>query len=61
MMPSLSGSAVLSEEMDPASGALLGDFPQGFSPLGVIESALTIEQAGRASPEGVSAGEHYVP
>ena len=43
---------LLAEEIDPASGALLGNFPQGFSHLGVIESALTLEHAERLPATG---------
>ncbi|MEU6704995.1 glycoside hydrolase family 15 protein [Streptomyces wuyuanensis] len=38
---------LLAEEFDPASGEQLGNFPQGFSHLGVVAAALTIEVARR--------------
>ena len=36
---------LLAEEIDPHTGALLGNFPQAFSHVGVINSALAIEAA----------------
>jgi alpha,alpha-trehalase len=42
---------LLSEQIDPDSGELLGNFPQGFSHLGVILSALAIAEAEDAGPE----------
>jgi GH15 family glucan-1,4-alpha-glucosidase len=33
------------EETDPDSGALLGNFPQGFSHVGLIQAALALEKA----------------
>jgi GH15 family glucan-1,4-alpha-glucosidase len=36
---------LLSEEIDPATGLLLGNFPQAFSHIGLINSALYLKQA----------------
>jgi GH15 family glucan-1,4-alpha-glucosidase len=36
---------LLAEETDPETGALLGNFPQGFSHIGLINAAMTLEQA----------------
>lgn len=40
---------LLAEEIEPVSGALLGNFPQGFSHLGLIRSALALEDAAAAA------------
>jgi GH15 family glucan-1,4-alpha-glucosidase len=36
---------LLSEEIDPASKELLGNYPQSFSHIGLINAALTINEA----------------
>ncbi len=45
---------LLAEEIDPSSGALLGNFPQSFSHLGMINAALRIDRAMRLRDEGSS-------
>jgi len=37
---------LLAEEVDPASGELLGNFPQAFSHIGLVNAAWAISQAG---------------
>jgi GH15 family glucan-1,4-alpha-glucosidase len=39
---------LLAEEVDPASGELLGNFPQAFSHIGLVNAAWAIDQAERA-------------
>jgi GH15 family glucan-1,4-alpha-glucosidase len=36
---------LLSEEYDPALGRLVGNFPQAFSHIGLVNTALLLEQA----------------
>jgi len=36
---------LLAEEVDPASGELLGNFPQAFSHIGLVNAAWAISQA----------------
>jgi GH15 family glucan-1,4-alpha-glucosidase len=40
---------LLAEEIDPASGELLGNFPQAFSHVGLISAAINLER-GRRTP-----------
>jgi GH15 family glucan-1,4-alpha-glucosidase len=37
---------LLAEEIDPASGNLLGNFPQAFSHVGLISAAINLQRAG---------------
>jgi GH15 family glucan-1,4-alpha-glucosidase len=45
---------LLAEEVEPSSGALLGNFPQAFSHLGLIQAATRLDLALRQRDEGVA-------
>jgi GH15 family glucan-1,4-alpha-glucosidase len=45
---SVTDLGLLAEEVDPVSGELLGNFPQAFSHIGLVNAAWAIDQAGRA-------------
>jgi len=58
-----SSLGLFSEEVHPKSGRLLGNFPQGFSHLGLINAALRMERGGatetslvNAAPSGAASG-----
>ncbi|MEW1724667.1 glycoside hydrolase family 15 protein [Streptomyces sp. NPDC093109] len=45
-----SGLGLLAEEYDPVAGRQLGNFPQAFSHMGLIESALLLQRLAPSSP-----------
>jgi len=51
---------LLAEEIDPTSDTLLGNFPQAFSHLGLINAALRIDLALRLRDEGSARAPHLV-
>jgi GH15 family glucan-1,4-alpha-glucosidase len=51
---------LLAEEIDPTSGALLGNFPQAFSHLGLVNAAMRIDLGLRLRDEGSARSPHLV-
>ena len=48
----VSDVGLLAEEVDPISGELLGNFPQAFSHIGLVNAAWAISQAELPRPRG---------
>src|SRR3954471_4438603 len=51
----LSDLGLLAEEVDPGTGELLGNYPQAFSHIGLVNAAWAIDQAERGRSVGVPA------
>src|SRR5688572_19330576 len=45
MLKHASPAGLMPEEVDPVSGELLGNYPQGFTHIGLINAALSINEA----------------
>jgi GH15 family glucan-1,4-alpha-glucosidase len=52
---------LLAEEIDPASGELLGNFPQAFSHVGLISAGAPLKQTLLALRSGADLAEHEAP
>ena len=51
---------LLAEEIDPSNGRLLGNFPQAFSHLGLINAAMRLDRALRFRDEGLHSVPHLI-
>ena len=51
---------LLTEEIDPQTGTLLGNLPQAFSHLGLVNAAVRLDRALRLRDEGSTASPHLV-
>jgi Glycosyl hydrolases family 15 len=49
---------LLAEEYDPAGGRQLGNFPQAFSHLALVDAAQSVSERGTTPPEHRLAPEH---
>jgi GH15 family glucan-1,4-alpha-glucosidase len=47
---------LLAEEVDPDTGEMLGNFPQAFSHIGLVNAAWAISRAGETPPARAGIG-----
>jgi GH15 family glucan-1,4-alpha-glucosidase len=52
ILPHANGLGLFSEQIDPKSGDLLGNFPQGLSHLALVNAAGAIEDAQADASDG---------
>ena len=46
---------LMAQEVDPATGELLGNFPQAFSHVGLISAAVNLQRGGQTQPRPTAA------
>ena len=51
-MASINDVGLLAEEVDPGTGEMIGNFPQAFSHIGLVNAAWTIAEARKRAGAG---------